>query len=112
MVGARLERALDRLLRPARGRGDGRVDGAPAERRGAQQIGTAGMSPDLAAFLLGVANVICGLLIGLRVFIARPNQTNARLVALICLCAGCYFTLAQSDYSVWIPPAYQIDVGI
>jgi AraC-like DNA-binding protein len=69
------------------------------------------VTPALAAFLVDVANILCGLLIGLRVLTARPKLTNARLVALICLGAIAYFTLALSDYSAWIPRPYRIEVG-
>lgn len=69
------------------------------------------MNAALAILFVDVANVVCVVLIGLRVVLSRPRQGNALLVALICVAGICYFALARSDYGYWIPTPYQLDVG-
>ena len=69
------------------------------------------MSPDFWFLVVDVANVLCVGLLGVRVLMLRPAQRNAQLVALICLCAVCYYVLARDDYGFWIAEPYRISVG-
>jgi AraC-like DNA-binding protein len=70
------------------------------------------MSAQSLFFAIDVIGVFSILLLGVRVLITSPGQTNARLLALICFNSACAVVLARQDYAYWIPGAYQLHVGL
>jgi AraC-like DNA-binding protein len=70
------------------------------------------MSTQLLFFAVDVIGFFSVLLFGLRVLVTSPKQTNARLIALICLNSACAIVLARQDYAFWIPEAYQLHVSV
>lgn len=70
------------------------------------------MSTQLVFFAIDAIGFFSVLLFGSRILATRPKQTNARLIALICLNSACAIVLARQDYAFWIPEAYQVHVGV
>jgi AraC-like DNA-binding protein len=66
---------------------------------------------ELVLFGVDAAAVVLAVLLGLRLFRARPADLAGQLAGLLALAIVAHVVLARHDYSPWMAPAYRLDVG-